>query len=81
MKPVTNQMTIITTSRVPAIRLARELAIGESRTAAMSKGRKKPPSSSSKSKGRVRRAILDPKARAALAAADPELRAFLEENL
>jgi len=77
MKPVTHHITFFTPSRVPAIRLAREMAIGEARTSMITKkGRKKSPS-----KGKVRKAILDPKARAALAAADPELRAFLEANL
>ena len=80
MKPVTHHITLFTTSRVPAIRLAREISIGEARMAAMTKHTKKSPSKS-KSKGQVRKAILNPKARAALAAADPELRAFLEANL
>ncbi len=80
MKPVTHHITLFSISRVPAIRLARELAIGEARTAAMTKHTRKK-GSSAKSKGRVRKAILDPKARAALAGADPELRAFLEANL
>ena len=80
MKPVTHHMTPFTISRIAAIRLAREIGIGEARTAAMTKGRKKK-GPTTKSKGRVRKAILDPKARAALAAADPELRAFLEANL
>ncbi len=75
MKPITHHIKLFTPERVPAIRLARELAIGEARTAAMTKHIKKKP------KGRVRKAVLDPKARAALANADPVLRAFLEANL
>lgn len=80
MKPVTHHMTPFTPDRIRAIRLAREIAIGEARMAMMNKGKRKK-GTSAKSKGRVRKAILDPKARQALANADPELKAFLEANL